>query len=47
MGERGIRLDPDTIDEIGRAEARQGRWGRIALVVIAAVVVIVGLRLVF
>jgi ubiquinone biosynthesis protein len=47
MGERGIRLDPDTIDEIGRAEARQGRWGRIALVVIAAVAVIVGLRMVF
>ena len=46
MGERGIRLDPETIEEIGRSEARGGRWGRIALVVIAAVVVVVGLRLV-
>ena len=47
MGDRGIRLDPETIDEIGRSEARGGRWGRIALVVIAAVVVIAGLRYVF
>jgi ubiquinone biosynthesis protein len=46
MGERGIRLDPDTIDEIGKSEAREGRWGRIALVVIAAVAVILGLKLV-
>ncbi|MEX0853465.1 MAG: 2-polyprenylphenol 6-hydroxylase [Bauldia sp.] len=46
MGERGIRLDPETIDKIARSEARGGRWGRIALVVIATVVVIVGLRLV-
>ena len=35
MGERGIRLDPETIDEIGRSEARGGRWGRVALWVIA------------
>jgi ubiquinone biosynthesis protein len=47
MGERGIRLDPETIDEIGRSEAREGRWGRIALVVIAAVVVIAGVRYLF
>ena len=47
MGERGIRLDPATIEDIGHAEAREGRWGRVALVVIAAVVVIVGLRMVF
>jgi ubiquinone biosynthesis protein len=46
MGERGIRLDSETIEEIGRSEARGGRWGRIALVVIAAVVVVVGLRMV-
>ena len=46
MGERGIRLDPETINEIGRSEARESRWGRVALVVIAAVVVIVGLKLV-
>ena len=47
MGERGIRLDPDTIQDIGRAEAREGRWGRIALVVIAVVAVLVGLRFIF
>jgi ubiquinone biosynthesis protein len=47
MGERGIRLDPETIAEIGKAEAREGRWGRVALWVIAAAVVIAGLKLVF
>ncbi|MCR4282731.1 MAG: 2-polyprenylphenol 6-hydroxylase [Bauldia sp.] len=47
MGERGIRLDPETIEEIGRSEARGGRWGRIALVVIAAVVLVVALRMLF
>ena len=41
----GIRLDPETIAEIGRSEARGGRWGRIALVVIAVVAVVVGLKL--
>ena len=46
MGERGIRLDPETIEEIGKSEAREGRWGRVALVVIAAMAVIVGLKLV-
>ncbi len=47
MGEHGIRLDPETIREIGRSEARSGRWGRVALVVIAAVVVVAGLKLIF
>jgi ubiquinone biosynthesis protein len=47
MGERGIRLDPETIADIGHAEAREGRWGRAALIVIAVVVVIVGLRWLF
>jgi ubiquinone biosynthesis protein len=47
MGERGIKLDPATVADIGRAEAREGRWGRIALIVIAVVVVIAGLKLVF
>ncbi|HVY21696.1 MAG TPA: 2-polyprenylphenol 6-hydroxylase [Bauldia sp.] len=47
MGERGIRLDPATIEQIGRAEAREGRWGRVALWVIAIAVVIAGLKLVF
>jgi ubiquinone biosynthesis protein len=47
MGEKGIRLDPETIVEIGRSEARAGRWGRVALWVIAVVAVIAGLRMVF
>ena len=46
MGERGIKLDPETIEGIARSEAREGRWGRVALVVIAAVVVVIGLRMV-
>ncbi|HWA45310.1 MAG TPA: 2-polyprenylphenol 6-hydroxylase, partial [Hypericibacter adhaerens] len=46
MGERGLRLDPETIGEIGRSEARESRWGRVALVVIAAAVVVIGLKLV-
>jgi ubiquinone biosynthesis protein len=46
MGERGIRLDPETIAGIARSEAREGRWGRVALVIIAAVVVVVGIRMV-
>ena len=47
MGERGIRLDPETIEGIGRSEAHAGRWGRVALWVIAAAAVAVGLRLVW
>ena len=45
--DKGIRLDLETIAEIGRSEARESRWGRIALVVIAAVVLAVGLRYLF
>jgi ubiquinone biosynthesis protein len=47
MGEKGIRLDPETIAEIGRSEARAGRWGRVALVTIAVVAVVFGLKLMF
>jgi ubiquinone biosynthesis protein len=47
MGEKGIRLDPETIEGIGRSEAHAARWGRVALWVIAAVAVIFGLRAVF
>ena len=42
MGTSGIRLDPETILEIGQSEARGGRWGRIALVVIAVMAVVAG-----
>ena len=47
MAASGIRLDPETISEIGQSEARGGRWGRIALVVIAVVAVVVGVKLLF
>ena len=47
MAASGIRLDPETISEIGQSAARGGRWGRIALVVIAVVAVVVGLKLLF
>ena len=47
MGERGLRLDPATVADIGRSEARAGRWGRVALWVIAVAAVIAGLKLVF
>ncbi len=47
MGTRGLRLDPETVSAIGRAEAREGRWGRIALWVIAVVAVIFLLRAAF
>jgi ubiquinone biosynthesis protein len=47
MGREGVRLDPETIVGIGRSEARAGRWGRVALWVIALVAVAVGLRFLF
>jgi ubiquinone biosynthesis protein len=39
LSERGIRLDPETIAGIARSEARRTRWGRVALWVIAAALV--------
>ena len=39
MGAKGFRLDPSTIEQIGKAEARHSRWGHVALWVIAASVV--------
>jgi ubiquinone biosynthesis protein len=44
MGDQGLRLDPETIAGIGQSEARAGRWGRVALWVIAAVALVAGLR---
>jgi ubiquinone biosynthesis protein len=35
MGRNGMRLDPDTVEAIGRSEARHSRSGRVALWVIA------------
>jgi ubiquinone biosynthesis protein len=36
----GIKLDPETIAAIGQAEAHASRWGRVALWVIAASLVV-------
>lgn len=36
MSEKGFRLSPETVEQIGKAEARHSRWGHIALWVIAA-----------
>jgi ubiquinone biosynthesis protein len=47
MGAEGLRLSPDTVADIGRSEAEAGRWGRVALWVIAVVAVVAGLKLVF
>jgi len=44
MGERGFRLDPETVSEIGRSEAHAARWGRVALWVIAVVAVIAAIK---
>ncbi len=46
MGEKGIRLDPETIAGIGRSEAHAARWGRVALWVIAIVAVVAGLKVI-
>lgn len=45
MGERGFRLDPDTVADIGRSEARASRWGRVALWAIAVALLVLVLRL--
>ncbi|MEO8667865.1 MAG: 2-polyprenylphenol 6-hydroxylase [Bauldia sp.] len=47
MGEHGLRLDPETVANIGRSEASASRWGRVALWVIAAVAVVAGFKLIF
>jgi ubiquinone biosynthesis protein len=36
MAEHGFRLSPETVERIGKAEARHSRWGHLALWVIAA-----------
>lgn len=37
MAEKGMKLDPETVNAIGKAEARHSRWGHIALWVIALI----------
>ncbi len=45
MAENGLRFDPATAEAIGRAEARHGRSGRIALWVIALTLVWIAWKL--
>jgi ubiquinone biosynthesis protein len=45
MAENGLRFDPATAEAIGRAEARHGRSGRIALWVIALALVWIAWKL--
>ncbi|MGB7433758.1 MAG: ubiquinone biosynthesis protein UbiB, partial [Ahrensia sp.] len=40
---KGFKLAPETVKAIGKAEARESRWGRVALWVIAAAAVWVAL----
>jgi ubiquinone biosynthesis protein len=44
MSQKGLRLDAASIAGIGRAEARAGRWGRVALWVIAVTLVVLAVR---
>src|SRR5690606_38202192 len=39
MAANGLRLDGETTEALGRAEARHGRWGRVALWVAALALV--------
>jgi ubiquinone biosynthesis protein len=41
---RGFTLDPESIEAIGRAEARRARWGNIALWLIAVALIVLALR---
>jgi ubiquinone biosynthesis protein len=45
MSEHGLRFDPETADAIGKAEARHGRSGRIALWIIALSCVYIAIHL--
>jgi len=46
MAENGLRFDAETAEAIGRAEARHGRSGRLALWVIAAAAVAIAWKLI-
>ena len=45
MGREGLRLDPATVEAIGRAEARRNRWGNWALIVIAVTAIVAAFSL--
>ena len=43
--ERGFALAPESVEAIGRAEARRARWGNAALWLIAALLAVIALQL--
>ncbi len=45
MSEHGLRFDPETTEAIGRSEARHGWWGRLALWVIAASLLLIAVKI--
>jgi ubiquinone biosynthesis protein len=45
MAEKGLRFDASTAEAIGRSEARHSRWGRAALWVIAAALIVIAFKL--
>jgi ubiquinone biosynthesis protein len=44
MGESGLKLDPETVEAIGKAEARHSKWGHLALWVIALIALFVAFQ---
>ncbi|WP_454288447.1 2-polyprenylphenol 6-hydroxylase [Rhizobium arsenicireducens] len=45
MSENGLRFDPETAEAIGRSEARHSRFGRLALWVIAALLLLIAVKI--
>ncbi|MCG6857420.1 MAG: 2-polyprenylphenol 6-hydroxylase [Salaquimonas sp.] len=45
MTENGMRLDEETVEAIGRAEARRNRWSNLALWAIALLLVVIAIRM--
>lgn len=45
MVEHGLKLSPQTVDAIGKAEARESRWGRVALWAIAIAAIWIAIAL--
>ena len=45
MSEHGLRFDPETTEAIGRSEARHSWWGRLALWVIAASLLLIAVKI--
>lgn len=44
MGDSGLKLDPETVEAIGKSKARHSKWGNWALGVIALIAILFALR---